>query len=99
MNAKYCDGFESSPDVRAPDNNNGATAISNEAKNRRVIFMDRCYKQCAKKKSLSEGIPGLNRLRSASDKIPTRQHSVARRLIDTVTTHSFRQSRLFLFFF
>ena len=53
MKAKYWDGFELSPDVRATDSNSGAAMISNEAKNRRVIFMERCYKERAKKKSLS----------------------------------------------
>jgi hypothetical protein len=37
--------------VRATDNNSGAMMMSSKAKNRRVIFMERCYKGRGKKKS------------------------------------------------
>jgi hypothetical protein len=47
--------------VWSTDSNSGATAMSNEAKNRRVIFMHRCYKQCAKKKSLSDEMSARNK--------------------------------------
>jgi hypothetical protein len=60
MKAKYRNGWELSAGGRAADSNNGAAMISNEAKNRRVIFMERCYKGRAKKKRSSDKMADIN---------------------------------------
>ena len=99
MKARYWSGFELSPGVRATDNNSGAMMMSSKAKNRRVIFMERCYKQRGKKKSrVTKSLwpinceSAANFARGAKPRWATQNHGVEHQ------RHS-EPLALFLFFF